>query len=65
MKIRKNLEGVFLVAAALTVLGTYASAMAAPRPQPVAVIAQDLNLPLATVEVHAKRLSDAEKNAAR
>lgn len=65
MKIRKNLEGVFLVAAAMTILGTYASAMAAPRVQLTTVAVQDLGVPMATVEIHAKRLSAAEKTAAR
>lgn len=64
MKIRKNLEGVFLVAAAMTILATYATAMPAPRTQhKIQVVAPDVGASLPTIVVHGKRLTEAEKAA--
>lgn len=64
MKVRKNLEGVFIAAA---VVATFASFATAQNPQvrvseaPMIVAAADASIP--TVVVTAKRLSAAEKAA--
>jgi hypothetical protein len=63
MKAIKNFEGLFLVAAALTVVATYASAQVPhfhhARAQVVDVATSDNGLPTVTVRAH--RLTAAEK----
>ncbi|MGZ3181391.1 MAG: hypothetical protein ACXU8N_03030 [Telluria sp.] len=66
MKVRRNLEGVFLVATAMTILATYASAMPVPhfnKRAPVSVVSA--SQPMATVVVTGHRLTAAEKAAAQ
>jgi hypothetical protein len=65
MKVRKNLEGVFLVATAMTILATYASAMPVPhfKHAPAAIVSA--SQPMATVVVTGHRLTAAEKAAAQ
>ncbi|MGZ3181392.1 MAG: hypothetical protein ACXU8N_03035 [Telluria sp.] len=65
MKVRKNLEGVFLVAVAMTVFVTYASAMPMPRHKPTLIDAVETtdNPAIPTVVVKGHRLSAQEKAA--
>ncbi|TFW13416.1 hypothetical protein E4L96_20180 [Massilia arenosa] len=61
MKTLKNLEGLFLVAATLTVVATYASAAVPVAPHVAkAPVVQKIDTSIPTVVVHAKRLSAAE-----
>lgn len=65
MKVRKNLEGVFVAAAVIATFASYATAQipqtrAASQPQVVVAMA-DASIP--TVVVTAKRLTAAEKAA--
>jgi hypothetical protein len=64
MKVRKNIEAVFLAAAALATFATYASAdVPAPRsaaPVTVKLIAAEQQ-PMQVVVIKGKRLSAAEK----
>jgi hypothetical protein len=63
MKAIKNFEGLFLVAAALTIVATYASAQVpaarATKAQVINVATSDNGMPTVTVRAH--RLSAAEK----
>ena len=70
MNVLKNMEAIFLVAAVLAGVATYASAApagdspAAPaRRQGQAVVEAQQAAPMAVVHVRAKRLSAAEKAA--
>ncbi|HEY1043595.1 MAG TPA: hypothetical protein VGE60_06995 [Telluria sp.] len=64
MKVRKNIEGVFIAAA---VVATFASFATAQNPQsrvtsaPAVIAAADASIP--TVVVSARRLTEAEKAA--
>lgn len=63
MNIRKNFEGLFLVAAALGVFASYASAetLVAPAAQTVVAKAAQPSAKVPVVYVVGKRLSAAEK----
>jgi hypothetical protein len=64
MKLRKNLEAVFLVAAVVTNFASYAVASAqAPEPVKTVQAAQAVNPNMPVVVVKAHRLSAAEKAA--
>ncbi len=66
MKIRKNLEGVFLAAVVLTTVTTYATAGAPghrPTSNTVTTVAAAEELPVQTIVVVGKRLTAAEKAA--
>ena len=64
MKVRKNLEGVFVAAAVVATFASYATAKmpeARPASQPQVIALADASIP--TVVVSAKRLTAAEKAA--
>jgi hypothetical protein len=65
MKIRKNLEAVFLAAAALGMFASYATAkvpvLQVAKAAPVSAVAADANMQVVVVKGH--RLSAAEKAA--
>jgi len=65
MKIRKNLEAVFIAAAVATTFAAYATADApAPRiASPAVVQAATSDVPVQVIVVKAKRLTAAEKAA--
>lgn len=65
MKVRKNIEGVFVVAAIVATFASFATAQNQPAPvaqSPVIVAAAD-TASIPTVVVSAKRLTPAEKLA--
>jgi len=68
MNIAKNMEAIFIAAAALALIGGSSLASASPAayraaPAVAAVAATDAAVPMAVVHVHAKRLSALDKAA--
>lgn len=64
MKLRKNIEGIFLAAAAVATFASFATAQipqASVTEAPVMIAAAEASIP--TVVVSAKRLTAAEKAA--
>lgn len=66
MKVRKNLEGLFIVAAVVATFASYATAAIATQRASASVkaeVIQPTDNNIAVVEVKAKRLTAAEKAA--
>ena len=63
MKVRKNLEAVFLAAAIATTFAAYATAQAPAKRAPAPVAAASTEGKMPVVVIKAKRLTAAEKAA--